>query len=82
MNLMEWRILLDKLINDSDFAHKSYFAGGCVRDFLLIPIVLSQAILISVWKFLKEELPGQILQNYLRKVILLSIKFWNCFLAL
>lgn len=39
MNLPELRLNLFELIKESEFAAKSYFAGGCVRDFLLSPNV-------------------------------------------
>lgn len=35
MNLNELRLLLAEKIQDTDFAGKAYFAGGCVRDHLL-----------------------------------------------
>lgn len=66
MNLMEWRVLLDKLINDSDFAHKSYFAGGCVRDFLLNPdSSITSDIDICVEIFEGGIALAKYLQNYL-----------------
>ncbi|HPH94203.1 MAG TPA: CCA tRNA nucleotidyltransferase, partial [Candidatus Cloacimonas sp.] len=37
MNLNELRLFLWELIQNSEFADKSYFAGGCVRDFILNP---------------------------------------------
>ena len=37
MNLKELCLFLRELIQDSEFADKSYFAGGCVRDFILNP---------------------------------------------
>jgi len=40
MNLNELRLFLKELIQDSEFADKSYFAGGCVRDFILNPAAI------------------------------------------
>jgi len=37
MNLNELRLFLGELIQNSEFADKSYFAGGCVRDYVLNP---------------------------------------------
>ena len=37
MNLNDLRLFLGELIQNSEFASKSYFAGGCVRDFILNP---------------------------------------------
>jgi len=35
MNLEELRLLIAPLIKDTEFEGKTYFAGGCVRDYLL-----------------------------------------------
>ena len=37
MTLRELRELLTRAIKDTEFENHTYFAGGCVRDFLLNP---------------------------------------------
>ncbi len=63
---MEWRILLDKLINDSDFAYKVTLPGAVCAIFLLNPdSSITSDIDICVEIFWRRNCLAKYLQNYL-----------------